>query len=422
MRLSEKLAALLAVAAILPLILASLLVLYAISSVTRNDASRRLQTDARVAASIYEKRMAEMRSAAQRLANDIANRAFVNAASAEGDRSAVSRIVLDMLATAQQELSMDFLIVTDPQGRVYVRHNNLPEQGETLLDPNDKNPIAERVIAEASQLRSTTVAGCVIERGQRLVQLGLDKRARVGDVEEALTVEAAAPIFGAGRFLGLVLIGQLLNNSHAAPPNAASLQLPLEEEIQQTLFPKTDKDTGEIDTKKSGAVIAVGNRVIASSLPASGKPDAPSGGALLGAYCDSTSVEETLQDGGAVYVVAWHGLNSLDQSKIAALGVAVPQSSFVKPVSAVRTTLIVVTALALALAAAAGFLFGRSLSERMKTLSAAANRMGLGELSTPVKDSARPGWLNRDEVASLAEELDRMRESFRQAIDRLRKR
>jgi hypothetical protein len=48
--------------------------------------------------------------------------------------------------------------------------------------------------------------------------------------------------------------------------------------------------------------------------------------------------------------------------------------------------------------------------------------MGLGELSTSVKDPASPGLLNQDEVNGLAEELDQMRESFRQAIDRMRKR
>jgi len=399
-----------AVAALLPLLLASLLVLYSISSGASDDRSRRLQTDARVAASIYEKRLAEMRSAAQLLANDIANRAFVNAASAEGDRGAVSKLILDMLATAQQELSMDFLIVADPLGRVYVRHNNLPEQGETLVDPNDKNPVAERVIAEASQLRSSPVASCVVERGQRLARLGLDKRARVGDVEDALVIEAGAPIFGAGRFLGLVLIGQMLNNSHGAPPSATSLQLPLEEEIEQTLF----RPAGE-----GGVVIALGNKIIASSLLAGDKSGSTPGGALLGAACDPNKAEETLQDGAGAYTIAWHGVKSLDQSRVAALGVAVPANS---PVSGVRTTLIVVSVVALAVAAAAGFFYGRSLSERLKSLSASANRMGLGELSTPVKDPATEGLLNRDEINGLAGELDQMRESFRQAIDRMRKR
>ena len=421
MRLSEKLAALLAVAAVLPLILASVLVLYTISYDAKSHAVRRLQTDARAAASIYEKRLAEMRAAAGRLADEIANRALVSSASAEGDRSAASRLLQDILPSAQNELSLDFVIVADPQGRVIARHNNMPEPGETLVDPNDKNPVAERVIAEGPQLRGAPVAASVVERGQRLARLGLDLRARVEGVDEALAVEAAAPIYGAGRFLGLVLIGQMINNSHVAPPGATSLKLPLETEVRQTLFRGADRDAAEPSTE-GGAVIAFGNTIIASSVPASDESGPTARGALLGAACDPNKTEETLQEGNNSYVVAWQPMKSLDQSQIASIGVAVHQNSMAGPVGAVQTTFIIVGALVVALAAGAGFLYGRSLSERLKTLSAAASRMGLGELSTPVKDPATEGLLSRDEINSLAEELDQTRESFRQAIDRMRKR
>jgi HAMP domain-containing protein len=421
MRLSAKLAALLAIAAVLPLILASLLVLYAISSDAESRAARQLQTGARAAASIYEKRLAEMRAAAARLADEIANRALVSSASAEGDRSAASKLLQDMLPSAQNELSLDFVIVADPQGRVIARHNNMPDPGETLVDPADKNPVAERVIAEGPQLRGGPVAASVVERGQRLARLGLDLRARVEGVEEALAVEAAAPIYGAGRFLGLVLIGQMINNSHVAPPGATSLKLPLETEVRQTLFRSADKETAE-QPAEGGAVIAFGNTVIASSVPVRDESGPTTRGALLGAACDPNQAEETLRDGENDYAVAWQPMKSLDQTQIAAVGVAVPRSSIAGPAGALQTTFIMVGALAVGLAGAAGFLYGRSLSERLKTLSAAASRMGLGELSTSVKDPASPGLLNQDEVNSLAEELDQMRESFRQAIDRMRKR
>jgi HAMP domain-containing protein len=418
MRLSEKLAALLVVAALLPLALISILLLYATSTDAEARASRQLQTDARVAATIYEKRLAEMRGAASLLANDIANRAFVNAASAEGGSAVSKRLVQDILAAAQNELSMDFLVVTDPQGRVFARHNNEPEPGETLIEASDKNPVAERVITEGAQLRGSPVAAPVVERGQRLVRFGLDKRARVGDIGDALTLEAAAPIFGAGRFLGVVLIGQMLNNSHGAPPNASSLQLPLEAEVRQTLFRSTASDN-RAASEPGGAVIALGNTIITSSVPQSGSADT---GALLGASCDPSRAEQTVEHNDSGYIIAWQPMKSLDQSPIAAIGVALPQNSIGGPASGARTTVILVAAVVLAVAAAVGFLYGRSLSERLKTLSAAAGRMGLGELSTPVKDPAPTGLLSRDEINGLAEEMDQMRDSFRQAIDRLRKR
>ena len=169
-------------------------------------------------------------------------------------------------------------------------------------------------------------------------------------------------------------------------------------------------------------MIALTNTVIASSVLASDESGSTARGALLGSACDPSKSEEMLQDGSKAYIVAWQPMKSLDQSQIASLGVAVPQTTVAGSVGAVQTTFIIVGAIVIALAGIAGFFYGRSLSERLKTMSAAASRMGLGELSTPVKDPATPGLLNRDEINSLAEEMDQMRESFRQAIDRLRKR
>ena len=76
----------------------------------------------------------------------------------------------------------------------------------------------------------------------------------------------------------------------------------------------------------------------------------------------------------------------------------------------------------------AGFLFGRALSMRIGELTDAVKRMSVGELSTVVQaqDPLLPGWMPifiaQDELNRLAEQLDQMRESFRQAIERLRKR
>jgi hypothetical protein len=58
----------------------------------------------------------------------------------------------------------------------------------------------------------------------------------------------------------------------------------------------------------------------------------------------------------------------------------------------------------------------------------AAGRWGLGDLSTPAKDRepflARwiPTEYLRDEINQLAEQLEEMRETFRQALERMRKR
>jgi hypothetical protein len=77
---------------------------------------------------------------------------------------------------------------------------------------------------------------------------------------------------------------------------------------------------------------------------------------------------------------------------------------------------------------AAGFLFGRGVGARVEHLTQAGSRWSLGELSSPAggRDFFLARWVPpeflRDEINQLADQLDQMRESFRQAIERIRKR
>jgi sensor histidine kinase regulating citrate/malate metabolism len=145
MRLSLKLGALCAVAAFIPLVLVSLLILSQISAHSRRQALEQLRSDARVAASLCDKRLAELRAAAQELADEIANRAIVSSDNLDRDNPAAWARLQDLLPRAQNEASLDFVIVTDPLGRVIARHNDKPQPGETLLGAGEKNPIAEKV-------------------------------------------------------------------------------------------------------------------------------------------------------------------------------------------------------------------------------------------------------------------------------------
>jgi HAMP domain-containing protein len=111
-----------------------------------------------------------------------------------------------------------------------------------------------------------------------------------------------------------------------------------------------------------------------------------------------------------------------------AIGVAVSTDELRGPISKLRTMLFTIATIACLLGAAGGFLYGRSLGLRLSVLSEAASRMSLGELSTPVKDPAVSetqealAFIGRDEITLLAGQLDQARESFRLAIERLRKR
>jgi HAMP domain-containing protein len=388
-----------------------------------SDARRRgldaLRSDARVASALYEKRLIEMRAAAQALADEIATRALVGSDSVDRNAPAAWARLQDALPRAQNDAALDLVIVTDPLGRVIARQNDKPSPGETLLGA-DKSPVAERVIAGGNMPTAT----CVVERGDRYTRLGLDRVAPIrldngSTLNEALMIEAGAPIFSGGRFVGVVLIGQMLNTYYKPRPGSSSLQTPLVAEVKQTLSRGAEED--------AGALIALDRAIVASSVPPDAARDA-SGRALAGTAHDPAKTEEESRDGERDYSIAWQPLKSLDGAAIGAIGYARPTRELEGPAAAVRTTMLLTGAVAAIAAGVAGFMFGRGLGARLDVLRQAANRWSLGELSAsarerePVLSRWVPPELLRDEINDLAEQLDRMRESFRQAIERMRKR
>ncbi|MFY9573573.1 MAG: hypothetical protein WAV20_19420, partial [Blastocatellia bacterium] len=313
MRLSVKLGALCAAAAFIPLLIVSLLIQSEVSAHARRQSLEQLRTDARAAGSLYEKRLMELRAAAQRLADEIANRALVSGDNLDRNSAAGWARLQDMLPRAQTEAALDLVIVTDPLGRVIARHNDRPSAGETLLGGNDNNPIVERVITGGNQ----PVVSCVLERGERYTKLGLDRIAQVrmadgSTVDAAFMIEAGAPIFSSGRFVGVALIGQMLNTYYKARPGASALWTPLVAEARQTLSRGGEED--------AGAIIALDKAIVASSIPPDATGEPASGPALVGSQHDTAKTEEVLQNGERSYSVAWQPLKSLDGAVTGAIG------------------------------------------------------------------------------------------------------
>jgi HAMP domain-containing protein len=421
MRLSFKLGALCAAAAFVPVILIFTIVSSQVSSHARGQALEQLRSDARAAASLCEKRLIEMRAAAQAFADEIANRALVGSDSLDRNNPAAWARLQDLLPRAQNEWSLDFVVVTDPLGRVIARQNDRPAQGETLLGAGDKNPVAERIIAGGN----LPVAAFVIERGERYARLGLDRIAQVhlsdgSTVDEALMIEAGAPIFSGGRFVGVALIAQMLNTYYKQRAATSPLQTPLVAEAKQTFFRGGEED--------AGAVIALGKAIVASSVPPETAQPSSHEPALTGALHNPAKMEEAFGMGDRRYNVAWQPVKSLDGEAIGAIGVVRPAGEFEGAAGSVRVIVALVGAICLVLASGAGFALGRRLGGRLDELTGAANRWGLGDLSTPARDSAPflakwiPSGFLRDEITRLAAQLDQTRESFRQALERMRKR
>jgi HAMP domain-containing protein len=379
-----------------------------------------LRSDARVAASLCEKRQTELRAAAQTFADEVANHALVSS-DALGDNPGAWARLQDLLPRAQNEASLDFVIVTDPLGRVIARHNDRPLPGETLLGANDKSPVVQKVIAGGNH----PVSSCAIESGERYARLGLDRIAqmRMSDgstVDAALMLEAGAPIFSGGRFVGVILIGQMLNTYYKARAGSSPLQTPLVAEARQTLFRSGQED--------AGAVIALDKAIVASSVPPDTSSGSTSGPALVGTLHNTVEVEESFESGTRRYSVAWQPLKTIEGTAVGAIGIARPAAELEGAAEGIRSTLFLFGTIVSLLAGVLGFIIGRGIGARLDDLRDAASRWSLGDLSTSAKERepflARwiPTEFLRDEVNHLADQLDQMREGFRQALERIRKR
>lgn len=424
MKLSQKFGALCALAAAIPFMIILMVALFMLASSANNQTVEQLKKDARVALSVYEKRLDALRAAAQQLAVDVANKALVSSDNPAGDAQQAWARLQDLLPRAQNDFNLDFVIVADPTGRVIARHNERPSAGETLGDASNKNPIAEKVISDGIQLRNSPLAAAVVESGDRLAKLGLEQLAKVSapdnpekvKVSDALMIEAGAPIFSNGRFVGMVLLGQMLNNYYAAKTGASDLQTPLIAEAKQTL--QLDND------KWQGVVITLNNIIVASSI----LPASSSTVALRGTETTSLQSDELKNEEGRKFGLSLQPIKSLDGSTIGAIGLAKASDEAAGSSSAMIISLLITGLLTTLLAGFAGYILGGNLASRVNTLTETANRMSVGELSATVRDEALigkqklPEFLLNDEVNTLANQLEEMRESFRQAIERLRKR
>jgi HAMP domain-containing protein len=415
------------------MIAVTLAVYHQVSSVSAARARQTLEAYSRAARSIYEKRSAELLTAAHRVADEVIERAIVGGAN-ERDPAAAWARLQDMLPRAQNEMGLDFLLITDATGRVVARHNDRPSPTESVSGPDYKNPLMDAVMTEARQRRNSPAAAAVVEQGEFLVRVGLDRIAQVprddgSKLDEALMIEAAVPIFVAGRLAGAVLIGQLVNNLYKTRPGASSLQTPLVAEIRQTIFRGSDVETANV----GGGLVSLGDTIISSSVPVSASSPNTGAEVALRGLRRAGGAEQVLGDQNGQYRVAWQPIKSLDGTAIGSVGVAVPADEQTQLARGVATAFLIVGVIGALVAGFAGYLAGRLLGSRLNWLTDAAGRMSVGELGTPIADLSRPlgrpplgrPWfasMMRDEISRLAEQMDEMRESFKQAIERLRKR
>jgi hypothetical protein len=441
MGLRLKLAVVCSVAVVIPLLMGAIFIFRQVSSRLREQSIQRLQAQSSAAMSLYDKRLAQMQSAAETLADEIGGKSLLGTDGSAAAQTQSRAKLQDLLSGERDRLSLDFLIVSDPVGLVIARHNDSPSDREAVTAPGKSNPVVDAVLAEGRRLDRTPTAACAVEQAEFLSRMWLDKAAKVegSQLDQALLIEVGAPIISSGQFLGIVFAGQMLNNYYVRRPGSGDLQTPLVAGIRHDLFSDSDD---------SGSVMALGSTIIASSICRSGAGEP----ILRGSKCDPSRRFETITDAIGSYAVCWRPITSLEGGGIAAIGVAVPLDRLTDGSTTVLLVLVVTAMFGAILAGLAGFAFGEMMSARLKALTDAVSRMSLGELSTEVQDrpgpSGRNGLLSRlsvmtalkrnpnssgdgrqsalqngsDEIGVLAEHLEQLRASFRMAVERLRRR
>lgn len=405
------------IAIVLPLGISALIILLQLTSFTSERSQERIQSDARVAYSIFSKRQENLRTGAQSIAQTLVGRGLIGSApaapatpaaqpaqpaGAQPATAAPSRALTEVLDTARKATMVSFVAVLDAKGKVVAQHNGAPQGDGMYFKDNPLFTDVNNAPQEGPQ------SGPAIEDSSVIQALGLAEAARVQGVEKGMFLEAAAPILQGDQLRGIVLIGQLINGEEGAGASQSSIV----NEIKETLYP-TMRD-------EAAAIIALEDTIVAANMPGAGGGSA-TGSKVAGPRGSIQSPSFTQQDfGGGSYYTSFVPVSQSGKAtgskEIGRIGVAIKESWFTAIISRVRWTIVIVTLVALLLAIGGAVYASQRLTRPIVELTEAANRISLGELDVPI--AVQSG----DEIGTLGESLDRMRISLKQAIERLRKR
>lgn len=417
-------------AIIIPLGISAVIILVQLTSFTSQRSTERIMSDARVAKSVFAKRQENLRAAAQSLAVSIASgRGAVKTATppAAGGAGAPAAAAAQPAAAAapaaaggtsdvlkrQLEASkLSFAVYLDAKGKVVAQHNG-PAVGDGGYFSS--NPLFVDVTNAAQQGKPEALSGAALEGAAMLEGVALTKRAEVAGVDSGLFLEAAAPVLSGDTVQGVVVIGQLVNND-VAVENAN--QQSIVNEIKEVVYrDMRDEAAVVIATTKDNT-----NTIVSTNLPSSDKGGVATGTAVTdaGGTFEKPSYNEQEFGGAGRYVTSFvpiEGVASKEGTKtIGKIGVAIKEDWFTAIVRRVQLTILIVTLVALVLAVGGAVFGAQRMTRPIVELTEAANRISLGELDAPIAVQAQ------DEIGTLAESLDRMRISLKQAIERLRKR
>jgi HAMP domain-containing protein len=398
---------------IIPLVLSAILITYIVNSNIENQSALSIEKDARVAEQLYRSRQLAIVQAVQNTAQAISTQNLLESvqspANLQGEARVTAHINLDsrnrlkdVIDGALQGNNLDFIVITDRNGNILMPQGEGGVAGGSIKE----NPLFIALQNGVAAKRTDAQSSSVRETGASLRVLGTETLSQQAEVKsegkvvaEGLVLEAGAPIIsGGGNLLGVVLAGLLVNN---AKPDKS-----LTSDIKKTLYPQL------LDA--SGAVIALGDVIVSATLPIQ-----QGGGVGIRIKREDlrdtpkAGVEKIIDD---EYKTAYSPIKDLNSQVIGRIGVQIKQSWFNAVLNRVFLIIVLIVVFFLLLASVAAVAAAQRLTRPIVELTEASNNISLGQLDQAIQIKTD------DEIGQLAEALERMRISLKQALERLRAR
>ncbi|MBL8150567.1 MAG: HAMP domain-containing protein [Blastocatellia bacterium] len=397
---------------LVPLLLSALLIIYIVNSNIESQSGDSIEKDARVAEQLYKSRQLAFVQVVQNAAQAISSQGILEGVQSpsdiQGDAKVTVRInenvrkrAKDVIETALQASNLDFLVITDSNGNILVR-NSSGSAGGSIKD----NPLFIAIQNGVAAKKIDALASSVKESSDALKILGseeLSKQAEIkvggATVAEGLVLEAAAPVVGGGgNLLGVVVAGLLINNSKPEKSLAT--------DIKKTLYAEL--------LNASSTVILLGDTVVLGNLP-----ESEAGG--IGMKVKRTDLKDTPTAGVEIigqeqYKTAYSPIKDINSQVIGRIGVQIKQSWFNAVINRVVLIIALIVVFFLIASSVAAVFAAQKLTRPIVELTEASNNISLGQLDQAIQIKGS------DEIGQLAEALERMRISLKQALERLRAR
>jgi HAMP domain-containing protein len=411
--IKQKLIIFSALLILIPLSLSAISISVLVKSNIQQQSAQSIEKDARVAEQIYRNRELGIIQLVQNAGQTIAIQGLLellpapsrSTAPTEKITSEGAKRLNDLINTTVQTGNVDFIVVTDSEGNILAPQRAVVAEAELKIEGIKKNPLFQALQNSVAAKKIDALSSSIKEAPTMLKLYGGDElrqQAEVkgqGTITDGLVLEAAAPITSGGRLIGAVFGGLLVNNGREDQNKSIA------EDIKTKLYPEL--------RNVSGVSIAVGDIIVSTNLPIQQRGGI--GKKLTAPLADKATMSlEVFND--EEYNTAYVPIKDINSQVIGRIGVQIKQSWFNGVLNTVQVTILVIVVICLGGAIGAAIYSAQKLTKPIIELKEASNNISLGKLDEAIIIKTE------DEIGELADALERMRISLKQALDRLRSR